>query len=388
MFLCQKQKGGVFYIVENVKIIQPDRSIKYKKVWKTTQLYERSAAEMVLAEIKASRNLTKAKDNQRKLRNLIIDRATAVSETLQQTKTTFDLAWRLYQDHPRTREMRSSSVHIARCLWRKWSNWIQDVYPGINDIEQIDTEQAQHFIDDLRAQNQADATVKRAHVMLKGMYKRIGQTLKLTYNPFDGVITMRHVTRKERRCFTQEEIERLLVELSPEWQLLVLLALYAGLRFGDCCCLVKEAIIDNKYLDITPRKTESSSGKKVLIPIHPSLMFRLLEAADKVESGFVLPEFAGRYLKRSSRFCCYFGKILDRLGMRNPNDKYILDFHCLRHTFNTRLAEAGVGSDIRMKLTGHSSIKMNQVYNHAVQPLVEAIHSLPELTVDHCSNVT
>jgi len=57
----------------------------------------------------------------------------------------------------------------------------------------------------------------------------------------------------------------------------------------------------------------------------------------------------------------------------------ILDFHSLRHTFNTNLANSNVDIGTRMKLTGHSDIKTNQIYNHAIEPLKQAIECIPEL---------
>ena len=53
-------------------------------------------------------------------------------------------------------------------------------------------------------------------------------------------------------------------------------------------------------------------------------------------------------------------------------------FHSLRHSFNSALANAGVPEDVRMKLTGHSSKAMNEVYTHLqVDTLKHAVTSLP-----------
>jgi integrase len=55
-------------------------------------------------------------------------------------------------------------------------------------------------------------------------------------------------------------------------------------------------------------------------------------------------------------------------------------FHSLRHTFNQWLTEAGVGQDERMKLTGHKSDKMNDLYTHVSDDaLVKAVGMLPTL---------
>jgi hypothetical protein len=55
-------------------------------------------------------------------------------------------------------------------------------------------------------------------------------------------------------------------------------------------------------------------------------------------------------------------------------------FHDLRHTFNTRLMEAGVLQDIRMALMGHSSgSKVHANYTHVELPAKRrAIRELEE----------
>src|SRR5207245_3286072 len=53
-------------------------------------------------------------------------------------------------------------------------------------------------------------------------------------------------------------------------------------------------------------------------------------------------------------------------------------FHDLRHTFNTRLMEAGVLQDVRKALMGHSSgEEVNSLYTHVELPVKrEAIRKL------------
>ena len=58
-------------------------------------------------------------------------------------------------------------------------------------------------------------------------------------------------------------------------------------------------------------------------------------------------------------------------------------FHSLRHSFTSALANCGVPSDLRMKLTGHKSAQVHQLYtHHELQVLRDAVESLPRLGVD------
>ena len=53
-------------------------------------------------------------------------------------------------------------------------------------------------------------------------------------------------------------------------------------------------------------------------------------------------------------------------------------FHSLRHSFNSVMANAGVSDEIRMKLTGHASKKMNERYTHMqLATLENAVKAMP-----------
>lgn len=52
-------------------------------------------------------------------------------------------------------------------------------------------------------------------------------------------------------------------------------------------------------------------------------------------------------------------------------------FHSLRHGFISALANSGVSSEIRMKLTGHASSQIHQRYTHLnEEPLKEAMQKI------------
>ena len=49
-----------------------------------------------------------------------------------------------------------------------------------------------------------------------------------------------------------------------------------------------------------------------------------------------------------------------------------LTFHSLRHSFNSEMASAGVGEELRMKLTGHATREQNKKYTHHELELLRA----------------
>jgi integrase len=57
-----------------------------------------------------------------------------------------------------------------------------------------------------------------------------------------------------------------------------------------------------------------------------------------------------------------------------------LSFHSLRHSFNSAMANAGVSSEVRQKLTGHASAKMNAQYtHHELDELRAAVSVIPRV---------
>ena len=70
------------------------------------------------------------------------------------------------------------------------------------------------------------------------------------------------------------------------------------------------------------------------------------------------------------------GRVVTREGKgRTTNSK---TFHALRHSFISALANAGVASEIRQKLAGHSDSKVHANYTHHELPALRgAIAKLP-----------
>jgi hypothetical protein len=63
-----------------------------------------------------------------------------------------------------------------------------------------------------------------------------------------------------------------------------------------------------------------------------------------------------------------------------------LTFHSLRHSFNSEMASAGVGEELRMKLTGHATREQNKKYtHHELEPLRAAINRMPSIGLPRVS---
>ncbi len=189
----------------------------------------------------------------------------------------------------------------------------------------------------------------------------------------------------ERAVFTTAEVRMLVDAAHDEWPTLILLAYFTGARLGDC---VRLAWADVDLTAGTISYTQSKTGKKVTVPIHPELAAHLdkLASTDNPQP-FIMPHMAslkssGRNglsqgFKRIMRKAGVDGQIVEGKGVRKLSRR---SFHALRHSFTSALMNAGVAPEVRMKLTGHNSEAVHKGYSHPeIEMLRAAVGKLPAL---------
>lgn len=85
----------------------------------------------------------------------------------------------------------------------------------------------------------------------------------------------------------------------------------------------------------------------------------------KSEAGgeYLFPIHAELYGNRgrAAREALSFREVLDAAGITREG----VTVHSWRHTFNTRLAEAGADKETRKRLSGHTQDATSDRYNHA-----------------------
>jgi integrase len=116
----------------------------------------------------------------------------------------------------------------------------------------------------------------------------------------------------------------------------------------------------------------NKGNKPYTVPLNATarrVMEELL-ADDELTGYLFLNEMTGRSLteiKRSFKTACRLAGIED------------FTFHDLRHTFATRLKEAGVDKISRRDLLGHSTTEMTDDYTHSYdETLQKAVDALPQ----------
>jgi integrase len=189
----------------------------------------------------------------------------------------------------------------------------------------------------------------------------------------------------ERGTFTPAEVAMLINAADGEWKTLILLAYYSGQRLGDCVGLEWSQVdLAAATIALKQRKT----GKSLTVPIHPDLATKLesIATSDKPQQ-YVMPSMAGLGSGGRHGLSEGFKRIVRKSGLdlgevqgggrRKQNTR---TFHALRHSFTSALANAGVTSELRMRLTGHSSEAVHKGYtHHELAALKAAVGKLPSL---------
>jgi integrase len=186
----------------------------------------------------------------------------------------------------------------------------------------------------------------------------------LTTNPI-ARIHLPKQRRKPRPILSFAEEDKLLVAAAPHLRRIMIAALDSGMRRGELLHQLWEHVdFNRRLLLVTHSKTAGGEARE--IPFTARLAELL--SSFKQPEGLVFT-FKGRPIHRI--------KTAWKATIRRSGIRYFR-FHDLRHTFNTRLMEAGVVQDVRKALMGHSSgDEVNSLYTHVELPVKrEAIRKL------------
>lgn len=167
------------------------------------------------------------------------------------------------------------------------------------------------------------------------------ETDKLTY--------FKKEVPKERKPFTEEEIKKLWNNQSQEDVDLVLILLYTGLRSGELAEIKLENInLDEDYI-IGGFKTEMGTNR--YIPIHSRIKPLIKQRIQRAKNDTLL-NYSSKQLR------VRFKKALTKLNINHVP-------HECRHTFITRLDNAGANRNCINLIVGHKGNNVGErIYTH------------------------
>ena len=182
------------------------------------------------------------------------------------------------------------------------------------------------------------------------------------------------------RAWTREEEQRIFQaaeKVGHEWFEMCVIARYTGLRMTDVKNLRWDQVdIENRRIVVVPVKT-ARHGIEVGLPMHPRLAALMSNLAKKADGEWVLPERHKHNGKKYFKGDMPFSKILKLAAIDDDGDgRYKLSFHNWRHTFATRLSEAGIDKDTRMALGGWTVGDTERIYNHDWASLKAAVDAM------------
>ncbi len=198
---------------------------------------------------------------------------------------------------------------------------------------------------------------------------------RIKSNPleFVGKIELRGKQVLKRREFTIEEIKRLAAVSGPRW-VVYLTAINTGLRRGELAQLQKADVhLYQERPFILARASTTKNHKAEPLWLNQELADELKKLVRPDENG------GASVFERIPRME-QFKRDLKAAGIPYKDEQgRVADFHALRHTLATNLADAGVHPVIAKAIMRHSDIGLTMgTYTHtSALALAEAVEKLP-----------
>lgn len=204
------------------------------------------------------------------------------------------------------------------------------------------------------------ASVNREIAILSGIFTMAVDYEEIAQNPRRKVQSLPENNQRTRHLSFEEE-DKLFAKLTGERAYLgalVTVAIYAGPRRGELLRL-RWSNVDFALNTINFTETKTNRDRSVLMePIVQEALMELREQAGDAEYVFTNPD-TGTPVCEPSRSPSQ--QRCREAGITN------FTFHDLRHTFGTRLADAGVDVVKIKELMGHASIVTTMRYIHATE---------------------
>ena len=306
--------------------------------------------------------------------------------------------WRVWEEYEGSEgwaRLSPGSRNAKKRAWMRFSAWMGAVHPEIGELGGVTPGMAAEYVETLRP-GRAGVTCSLQVCILREitravLMRRAGGGVASTANPWEGV-RLRACDGWTRRELALEEVKRLFAAAEsrgPQWRLLFSLAVYAGLRLGDCCLLAWDAVdLAAGVLRVVPRKTRRYlAGRPVVIPLHAELAAELAAVPPAERGGCVLPAIASDYGLRRWALSRALSGIFAEAGIetsvavegrsrRAPS----ATFHSLRHTFVSVAVNAGIPLATVQAIVGHKSTAMTRHYYHpSVDALRRAVDAMPPI---------
>ncbi len=334
------------------------------------------------------------KTDQQKTLQFCLERM-AKGKLISKTKLSFSDYARDFYDYEKSPyiqgKLSRGFTYSRTCADAKSSFIRNEAIPYFKDvpISLISPKDIEGFIAHLKSAGIKNSTLNGKIKALRQVFRYALRMHDIGFDPTTEIMLFRNDT-EEKGTFTEKETQALFGQadsLEGYWNgdksayTMNLLALQTGCRLGeiqalrvkdvqDGCILVSRSW--NEKYGIGTTKT----GKNRIIPVSDGMKNRLLLIMwGKGDDDFLFGNRDGKRPVARSRIYASFRSALAKLGIDDEERiRRNLSFHCWRHTFASRLANANVPELYIRRLTGHSSERILDTYSHIqIDKLKEAM---------------
>jgi site-specific recombinase XerD len=211
----------------------------------------------------------------------------------------------------------------------------------------------------------ARSTVRVHLFAIKFLYRR---TLKRDW----ALLSLLRVKKPNRLpvILSFQEVQRLLSLIRRPQALMSCMMMYAcGLRVSEAVRL-QASDIDSQRMVVRVRHSKGDKSRYVPLPKRTLTRLRSYWAEHRPAS-WLFPSHSGRTpINRKAVGACLKAALMES----GINKK--ASCHTLRHSYATRLLEAGVNLRVIQALLGHRSLKSTMVYVHLTPAIMKEVHEV------------
>lgn len=293
--------------------------------------------------------------------------------------------------------LKTAKIGIKESTYALYRRSVEShILPHIGGLKlsQITSQRLTAFVGDLLTRGRCDGKGGLKPETVQDICVLLGSILEFAKQEYNANPALKlpavKAPEKEMRVLSFDEQQKLEIYLFANMDLIAigcLLALYTGLRLGELCALklsdfdlANGTVSISKTMQRVKNFDERIKAKTKIIIDSPKskksirtlpLPGFLLEIIKKrychvAPCTYFLTGSVSRY-KEPRQVEYQFKKITDRCSLKAVN------FHALRHTFATRLAEHGTDVKTLSELMGHSSSKMTLKYMHSSERQKRAV---------------
>lgn len=227
----------------------------------------------------------------------------------------------------------------------------------------------QSIINECRTAGMSKSSLNKIKLVI-GMLYDYAIDCKVADQNLGKKIKIKKENSAPKKAFTDLEFETIKKAATEgmEWADTIMILLDTGMRISEMLLLTKFSV-DIKEMLITGG-VKTDAGKDRTVPIHPRIQPFIKKWYDKGGDRLICLEGGKAISPRKYREDLY-RPTLEKIGVR------LLDPHSCRHTFGTRLSNAGVNTKNIQDLMGHADYALTaNTYTHPdISELRKAINA-------------